>query len=149
MKEISLELLYVEVGCFHQPSGSGPSFKRADLNNAICWRNFHCLRLFLTFWQLSILSRWRSCKESSCQCRRRKRYRFDPWVGKILWRRKWQPTPVFLPGESHGQSTLVGYLGSQRVRHKGAWAHRHSTCSRAAWIVGIWERFFFAGTNPI
>jgi len=34
---------------------------------------------------------------------------FDPWVGKIPWRRKWQPTPVFLPGKSHGQRTLVGY----------------------------------------
>ena len=33
----------------------------------------------------------------------------DPWVGKIPWRRKWQPTPVFLPGESHGQRSLVGY----------------------------------------
>ena len=33
---------------------------------------------------------------------------FDPWVGKIPWRRKWQPTPVFLPGKSHGQRTLVG-----------------------------------------
>ena len=33
----------------------------------------------------------------------------NPWVGKILWRRKWQPTPVFLPGESHGQRSLVGY----------------------------------------
>ena len=35
-------------------------------------------------------------KESVCQCRR---LRFDPWVGKIPWRRKWQPIPVFLPGE--------------------------------------------------
>ena len=34
---------------------------------------------------------------------------FDPWVGKIPWRRKWQPTPVFLPGESHGRRSLVGY----------------------------------------
>ena len=34
---------------------------------------------------------------------------FDPWVGKIPWRRAWQPTPVFLPGESHGQGSLVGY----------------------------------------
>ena len=33
----------------------------------------------------------------------------NPWVGKIPWRRKWQPTPVFLPGESHGQRSLVGY----------------------------------------
>ena len=35
--------------------------------------------------------------------------RFDPWIGKIPWRREWQPTPVFLPGESHGQRSLVGY----------------------------------------
>ena len=34
---------------------------------------------------------------------------FDPWVRKILWRRVWQPTPVSLPGESHGQRSLVGY----------------------------------------
>ena len=37
-----------------------------------------------------------------------KRHRFDPWVGKILWRRKWQTTPVFLPRESHGQRSLAG-----------------------------------------
>ena len=49
---------------------------------------------------LSRLPRWRLCKESACQCRRHKRCRFDPWVGKIPWRRKWQPTPVFLPGKS-------------------------------------------------
>ena len=35
--------------------------------------------------------------------------RFSPWVGKIPWRRAWQPTPVFLPGESYGQKSLVGY----------------------------------------
>ena len=38
-----------------------------------------------------------------------KRRRFDPWVGKIPWRRAWQPTPVFLPGASHGQRSLAGY----------------------------------------
>ena len=38
-----------------------------------------------------------------------RRPRFGPWVGKIPWRRKWQPAPVFLPGESHGQSSLAGY----------------------------------------
>ena len=43
-----------------------------------------------------------SGKESSCQCRRCKKCRFDPCVRKIPWRRKWQPTLVFLPGESHG-----------------------------------------------
>ena len=38
-----------------------------------------------------------------------KRCRFNPWVGKIPWRRNWQPTPIFLPGKSHGQRSLVGY----------------------------------------
>ena len=52
------------------------------------------------------LPRWFSGKESACQCRRR---RFDPWVRKIPWRRKWQSTPVFLPGESRGQRSLAGY----------------------------------------
>ena len=53
------------------------------------------------------------------------RLRFDPWVGKIPWRWAWRPTPVFLPGESHGQRNLAGYgvrptevtsLRLQRVR---------------------------------
>ena len=44
-----------------------------------------------------------SGKDSACQCRRLKRRGFDSWVGKILWRRAWQPTLTFLPGESHGQ----------------------------------------------
>ena len=48
-------------------------------------------------------------KEPTCQCRRHKRHGFDPWVGRILWRRAWQPTPVFLPGESHGRRNLAGY----------------------------------------
>ena len=38
-----------------------------------------------------------------------RKHRFYPWVGKIPWRRAWQPTLVFLPGESHGQRPLVGY----------------------------------------
>ena len=38
-----------------------------------------------------------------------KRHGFNPWVGKIPWRRAWQPTPVFLSGESHGQRSLAGY----------------------------------------
>ena len=43
-----------------------------------------------------------SGKESACQRRRRKRCGFTSWVGKIPWRRKWQPTPVFFPIKSHG-----------------------------------------------
>ena len=48
-----------------------------------------------------------SGKEPACQFRRHKRHRLDPWVGKIPWSRKWQPTPAFLPGESHGQRHLL------------------------------------------
>ena len=57
-------------------------------------------------------------KESTCNAGDADRHGFDPQVGKIPWRRKWQCTPVFLPGESHGQRILVGYspLG-RRVRH--------------------------------
>ena len=55
------------------------------------------------------LPRWCSGKEPACRCRRHKRRGFDPWVGKIPWRRAWLPTPVFLPGESHGQRSLAGY----------------------------------------
>ena len=53
--------------------------------------------LWLPWW----LSWWRIC----LQCRRPG---FSPWVGKIPWRREWQPTPVFWPGESHGQRSLAG-----------------------------------------
>ena len=45
-------------------------------------------------------------KESACQCKRCKRHEIDPWVGKIPWRT--EPTPIFLPGESHGQRSLAG-----------------------------------------
>ena len=46
-----------------------------------------------------------SGKETACQCRRQNRCRFDPCVGKIPWRRTWQPTPVSLPGESRDRET--------------------------------------------
>ena len=49
-------------------------------------------------------------KENPCQCRRRKRHGFSPWVGEIPWSGAWQPTPVFLPGESHGQRSLEGAI---------------------------------------
>ena len=49
---------------------------------------------------------WLSGKESAYQCRRRS---FHPGAGKLPWRRKRQPTPVFLPGKSHGQKSLASY----------------------------------------
>ena len=48
-------------------------------------------------------------KEPTCQCRGCKRSRFGPWVGKIPWRSKQQPTPVFLPGKFHGHRSLAGH----------------------------------------
>ena len=56
-------------------------------------------------------------KESICQCRRR---RFDPWAGKIHWSREWLTTPVFLPGKSHGQRSLVSC--SPRGHKESDWA---------------------------
>ena len=53
--------------------------------------------------------RWCSGKESACKCRRHNRGRFNSWVRKIPWSRKWQPTPVYLPEKFHGQKSLSGY----------------------------------------
>ena len=57
---------------------------------------------------------WVVVKNLPARC---KQCEFDPWVGRIPWRRKWQPTPVFLPGEFHGQRSLVGY---------SPWSHKES-----------------------
>ena len=60
-------------------------------------------------------------KENACNIGDRLQYRrprFDPWVGKIPWRKKWQTTPVFLPGEAHGQKSLAGY---------SLWGHKSLT----------------------
>ena len=71
------------------------------------------------------LPRWLSGKESTCQCRRPRRWGFDPWVRKIPWRRKWQPTPVFLPGKFHGQSCRAGYSPK-------SWTRLNTAQSRSA-----------------
>ena len=75
-------------------------------------------------------------KEPACQCKRLKRHMFDPWVGKIPWRRAWQPTLVFLPGEFHRQRSLVGYspLGCKELDTTEV-AHKYS-------IVHIYHIFF-------
>ena len=70
------------------------------------------------------LPKWLSGK-STCQCRRHKISRFDSWVRKISWSRKWQPTPVFLPGKLHGQRSLVGYSPWVEKRHDWVTEHSH------------------------
>ena len=91
-----------------------------------CWSPFPVLILscYTAWWGLPV---WRG-KEPTCQCRR---HRFDPWVRKIPWRRKWQPTPVFLPGQFRGQRSLTGY---------SPWGHRQTdttehTCMLTAWSI--------------
>ena len=63
---------------------------------------------------MSRLPRWHGGKQPAFQCRRCKRFKFHSLVGKIPWRRKWQHSPVFLPGKSHGAYGLQS-MGSQRV----------------------------------
>ena len=73
--------------------------------------------IYKYWWATSIcgLPRRLSGKEP-CQRRRSKRHDFNPWVGKVSWRREWQPTPIFLPGNFHGQGSLVGYGIKSQIR---------------------------------
>ena len=91
--------------------------------------NVHSIRVGLPWWL-----RWQSV------CLQPGRPRFNPWIGKILWRRKWQPTPVLLPGKSHGQRNLVGY---------SPWGHKeldtterlHFSFLRGMNIAHMWQTF--------
>ena len=99
---------------------SNPFFKNicryVSINNMYCW--FACFQT--SHWA----SWWLSGKESACWYRR---CGFDTWVRKIPWRRKWQPTLVFLPGKFHGQRSLAGYSpwGQKRTVHD--WATKRQT----------------------
>ena len=68
--------------------------------------------------------RWLSRKVSTCQYRRHRRRGFETWLQKIPWRRKWESTPIFLLGESHGQRSLGGlHRGLHRAGHDWACMH--------------------------
>ena len=89
------------------------------------------------------LHRWLSGSESTWLCRR---LRFSLWVRKIPWRRKWQPTPVFLPGEFHGQRGLEGY---------SPWGHKQlnmterlNNITNYYKILAIYLRFVFNSLCP-
>ena len=105
--------------------------KEASVISRITWGmlTYNCVYLAWGFPSGS------SDKESTCQCWRHKRHGFDPWVGKIPWRRKWQPIPVFL---------------QKKPRDKGAWlatVHRsqivgHDWASEPQALRGIdWNLF--------
>ena len=79
---------------------------------------------------------WLSSIEAICQFRRDG---FNPWVGKIPWRRKWQPTPIFLPGKSHGQRSLVGYSpgvakGQTRLSTHACWVRKNQDGAKGGWL---------------
>ena len=85
-------------------------------------------------------------KDPACQCRRLRRCGLDPWVRKIPWRRAWQPTAVFLPGESHGQRSLAGH--SPRGRRESETTERLSTaaCVYAYVYFFLWNLLRGANT---
>ena len=81
---------------------------------------------------------WLSGKQFTCQCRR---HRFDPWVRKMPWRRKWPHTPVFLPGKSYEQRRPVGYSpwGCKRVGHNLA-TQQQSNAPKSGWLTDVIEQ---------
>ena len=85
-------LLCLRVPCIYRWQHFSSSLKR-EKSHRICWA-------------LKVYPWWLRGKSVCLQCGRPG---FDPWVGKIPWKRKWQPTPVFLSGKSHGQRSLAGY----------------------------------------
>ena len=94
---------------------------------------FLLIRLFEIFFFFSYMSflgmfpmaQWQII---GLQCRRRTRHGFDLWVGKIPWRRKRQPTPVLLPGKSHGRKSMMGY-SPQRCSVRENLATEHTATS--------------------
>ena len=114
-----------------------------------CWiiRNLENLGFspsYTTKW----LPWWLISKESACQCRRQG---FDPWVGKISWRRKQQPTPVFLPGKSHGQRSLTACSPWGQKRAARDWVTKQQQDSSTMlghmvhgfWVLAMREFPFF------
>ena len=100
---LRMNMIYLFQCSFHWP---GLCLK--DCRQPSNWGRYSHRRKKIKAKSIWFILRWCCCKPA-CQCRRPKRCRFYLWVGKIPWRRAWQPTVVFLPGEFHGQRRLVGY----------------------------------------
>ena len=108
------------------------------LNIALDEMSRQKLTLFLCFFGSNAgrgLPMWLSGKESICQCTG---LRFDPWVGKIPWRRKWQHITLFLPGEFHGQKSLAGY---------SPWGHTESDTTEHAHNEGRMDQVWILGST--
>ena len=94
----------------HKPQWEGlgqPRLSIYPIHECVCV--CVCVRVYVWERERETLPWWLSGKEPTYQCGGCQRCGFNPRVGKIPWRRAWQPTPVFLPRESHGQRSLVGY----------------------------------------
>ena len=108
-----------------------------EKGNIVCW----ALSLFRMLPQTT--SGGASGKESTCQCRRHKRHRFDPWVMKTRWRRAWQPTPVFLLEESHGAWWATVHRiteGWTQLKWLSTYAHTHNLLKQELHVPSLWRR---------
>ena len=76
-------------------------------------------------------------KESVCQCKRHKRCEFDPWVEKIPWRKKWEPSPLLLPGESDGQRSLADYSPQGHKESDMTEVTKHALCSQTSLLLVV------------
>ena len=114
---------FMLVGTVHRRSKAviRKTFSACNFNHVLflgCTIKLNC---YQGLWELSpSISVWgfltgTTGKEPICQCKRCKRHVFNPWVGKVPWRRTWPSTPVLLPGESHGQRSLAGYSPWRRT----------------------------------
>ena len=103
---------YIHLGASPGPANMCTSWERSSSLGSRPWQWLLALQKILR-----VLLRFPWWLRESSVCLRCRRPGFDPWVGKIPWRRKWQPTPVLLPGKSHGQRSLVGY---------SPWGHEES-----------------------
>ena len=93
--------------------------------------------MWFLFWKAKCRAKFEGSTTIYLQC---KRPRFHPWVGKIPWRRKWQPTSVFWPGEFHGQRSLAGY---------SPWRHNESdTTERPTLSLYCRKRGRVLGDDP-
>ena len=101
--------------------------------------NFYSL---IHYWASLVAQRYRVWM----QCRRLRRCGFYPWVRKIPWRRAWQSTPVFLPGESSGKMSLTGYgpWCDKESDMTGVTEHKHSTMVLLIVIICIMQTWMFS-----
>ena len=107
---LSILCLYIQMFLFSQGNDFCYDFfsvKKRKMGICILLLKIKCV--WLSMYTLGASQVAQEVKNPPASAGDIKRLGFDPWVGKISWRRKWQLTPVFLPGESHGQRSLAGY----------------------------------------